>query len=30
MQQAGFDGYMFKPLNPHQIMPYLEKVAGLS
>lgn len=26
--QAGFDGYMLKPIDPHQIIPYFQEIAG--
>jgi CheY-like chemotaxis protein len=29
IQDAGFDGYLLKPLDPNEIMPYLEQITNL-
>lgn len=29
IQHAGFDGYLLKPLDPNEIMPYLEQITNL-
>jgi CheY-like chemotaxis protein len=29
IQDAGFDGYLLKPLDPNEIMPYLEQITPL-